>query len=281
MKIKPILLALLYLGLIHVGMGIRLEHLLVISLSLGCYYAHPKSRNFIITFFPFLLFAILYDLLRIIPKEWAGPIHVEGPHRLEQALFGFQWENQKILPTDFFKIHTVPILDGITAFAYSLHMVVPLLFAAFLWWKNPGRAENFAWTFLLANLFAFLTYIFLPVAPPWYVESYGFAPGDWSIPGEAAGLVHFDERIGFPYFQKIYAQAAWVYGAIPSMHAGFPALIVFFARKWMPRALPLLISFMLLVWFSAVYLRHHYIIDIVAGVLYALAAFYLTKRPKE
>lgn len=267
----PLLLSALYFVLIHFAMGLRPEHLMLSGLILTCYFLHSTSRQWIFDFLPAALFGILYDFLRIIPKSWAGPIHVGWPHHLEALLFGFSYQGQKIIPNDFFLNHHTPFLDILTGIAYSLHIVVPMSFGFFAWLKNRIVARQFIWAFFVVNFLAFLTYIALPVAPPWYVQQYGFGPGNWSIPSSAAGLIHFDHLTGTSYFQNIYAKNAWVFGAIPSMHAGFPLLVVLFARKVFRKALMPFILYMILIWFSAVYLRHHYIIDLAAGALYVLA----------
>src|SRR6185436_12504750 len=145
------------------------------------------------------------------------------------------------------------------------------------WLKDREFARRFTWTFFLVNLLAFLTYVALPVAPPWWVLQYGFRAGDWSALPGPAGLARFDALIGHPYFAGVYSKNAWVFGAIPSMHAGFPFLVVLFARKILRYGLIPLVLFMLFVWFSAVYLSHHYVIDLIAGVLYVLAAVGLQK----
>lgn len=274
----PILITVFYLLLVHWSMGLRPEHPLLIVLILGCYYVHPKSRRFVLDFLPFVLFGALYDFLRIYPKSWAGPIQVVWPHRLELALFGFSSEGVKLIPSDFFRFHHHPLLDLITGLTYSLHMIVPLGFALTVWVKNEKLARQFIWAFFLVNLLAFVTYIALPVAPPWYIELYGFTPADWSTPSFAAGLVRFDQLIGTPYFQGVYAKNAWVFGAIPSMHGGFPLLVILFAHKILRKGLIPLYGFMILVWFSAVYLRHHYVIDLASGVLYVVATFWFTTR---
>jgi hypothetical protein len=273
----PIFLSGLYFLIVHWSMGLRPEHLLLVSFVLACYYIHPKSRRFILDFLPFAYFGILYDFLRIYPKTLAGPIHVVWPHQLEMALFGFRYDGAKILPTDYFRMHPRPILDFVTGLAYSLHMVVPISFAFFAWLKKHLLARQFLQTFLIANFLAFVTYIVLPVAPPWYVEEYGLVPADWSVPVSAAGLVQFDRLVGRPYFQEIYAKNAWAFGAIPSMHAGYPFLVVLFAHQIFKKGIIPLYLFMFLVWFSAVYLRHHYVIDLIAGVLYVLAAYLIVR----
>jgi membrane-associated phospholipid phosphatase len=272
----PLTLAGVYFLIIHWSMGLRPEHLLLVVFILGCYFLHAKSRVFVLDFLPLAFFGIIYDFLRIYPKAWTGPIHVAWPYELERALFGIPTAAGRVIPSFFFQKHHLPFLDILTGLVYSLHMIVPIGFAFYAWLKDRDFARRFNWIFFTLNLLAFVTYVALPVAPPWYVEQFGFRPGDWSLAPQAAGLIHFDALIGHPYFQEVYAKNSWVYGAIPSMHAGFPFLVVLFARKVLgPKGLIPLVLFMLLVWFSAVYLGHHYAIDLIAGVLYVFAAVWV------
>jgi hypothetical protein len=272
----PLVLAAFYFFVIHWSMGLRPEHLLLAGFLLGCYFLHPRSREFVLDFLPLAFFGVIYDFLRIYPKAWAGPIHVAWPFRLERLLFGIPTEAGRVIPSFFLQQRHVAFLDILTGVVYSLHMVVPIGFAFYVWLKDRAHARRFNWVFFTLNVLAFVTYVALPVAPPWYVDAFGFRPGDWSLPPQAAGLAHFDALIGMPYFAGVYAKNSWVYGAIPSMHAGFPFVVVLFARKilspqgWLP-----LVLFMLLVWFSAVYLGHHYVIDLIAGVLYVFVAVWI------
>jgi hypothetical protein len=269
----PLVLAALYFFLIHWTMGLRPEHLLLAGFLVGCYLLHEKSRRFVLDFLPIAFFGVLYDFLRIYPKEWTGPIHVAWPYELERLFFGLPADGGRVIPSFFLQNHHIAFLDVVTGLAYSLHMIVPIGFAFYAWLKDRAFVLRFNRIFFIVNLLAFATYIALPVAPPWYVEAFGFRPGDWSVAPQPAGLVHFDALIGHPYFAQVYAKNAWVYGAIPSMHAGFPFLVVLFARRiFSPKGWVPLTLFMLLVWFSAVYLAHHYVIDLIAGVLYVFLA---------
>ncbi|CAF4949199.1 unnamed protein product, partial [Rotaria socialis] len=91
--------------------------------------------------------------------------------------------------------------------------------------------------------------------PPWYVELYGFE-FNLKAPGNAAGFIHFDQITGLKVFSSMYSKNANVFAAIPSLHAAYPLITV-------------------LVWFSAVYSRHHYVLDVIAGGMCALTAFIL------
>ena len=64
------------------------------------------------------------------------------------------------------------------------------------------------------------------------------------------------------------------YAAMPSLHAAYPFLGALFAlRLWGRRAWPAL-AYTAGVWVSIVYLGEHYIVDIIGGVIFALAAFF-------
>src|SRR5256885_9387375 len=62
--------------------------------------------------------------------------------------------------------------------------------------------------------------------------------------------------------------------AMPSLHAAYPFLGALFAlRLWGRRAWPAL-AYTAGVWLSIVYLGEHYIVDIIGGAVFALAAFF-------
>ncbi len=237
-----------YLWIVHQAMGLRWDHFLFVGFLLSCYFLHPKSRRFVVDFMPMILFGILYDFLRVYPKDWAGTIQVAWPHQVEESLFGFLYQGKEAIPCDYFLENTHPALDVLAGVIYSLHIIIPVGFAFIAWLKDPILIRRFNWAFFTVNLFAFATYIGFPVAPPWYVQKYGFAPGDWNVPSDPAGLARFDALVGVPYFAGVYAKNAWVFGAIPSMHAGSPFLVFCYAARIMRKALIPIALFMVLMW---------------------------------
>ena len=264
-----------YLGMVGVTSGLRWEHLALVSALLGLYLAHPKTRQWTVDFFPFAVFAILYDFLRLYPKEWAGAIHIVEPYQLEAALFGGLGFLNGLIPTEFFSQHHHPILDVLTGLIYGFHVLVPIGFAVCLWFRRSPAFSGFRWAFFFMNLAAFATYIAYPAAPPWYVTEFGFENLGWEAPASAAALVRFDAFFGIEHFQNTYGRSSWVFGAIPSMHAGFPLLVALFARRIMGRVSALFFVYAGLAAFAAVYLNHHYVIDLLAGWVFALGFFKL------
>jgi membrane-associated phospholipid phosphatase len=137
--------------------------------------------------------------------------------------------------------------------------------------KHP-RFEVMCWAFMLVNAMGVVTYLLYPAAPPWYVMQHGPGPADLAAAPSPAGTARFDALLGISYFANFYARNPNVFGAMPSLHAAYPVLVVWqvwgLGRAWRAGS----IAFAALVAFSAIYLQHHYILDVVAGVIAALVA---------
>uniref|UniRef100_UPI0035A02F6F phosphatase PAP2 family protein n=1 Tax=Prevotella heparinolytica TaxID=28113 RepID=UPI0035A02F6F len=110
-----------------------------------------------------------------------------------------------------------------------------------------------------------------PAAPPWYVMNYGFDPV-LDTPGNVAGLRRFDELLGWAVFDSIYGRNANVFAAVPSLHAAYMVVTLVYAiinrcRKWL---IALFAVIMAGIWWTAVYSGHHYLIDVLLGILCAM-----------
>jgi membrane-associated phospholipid phosphatase len=85
--------------------------------------------------------------------------------------------------------------------------------------------------------------------------------------------------MGVPVYRTIYDFIEPnQFAAFPSMHSALPWLITLFALKlgkW--KALPILV-FPFGVWFSAVYLGEHYVVDVLGGIAYATVAFLIAEK---
>ncbi|OLD07968.1 MAG: hypothetical protein AUI90_08160 [Deltaproteobacteria bacterium 13_1_40CM_3_69_14] len=137
--------------------------------------------------------------------------------------------------------------------------------------------RTFALAFLVVNLLGFATYFIFPVAPPWYVTEYGLGPARLDVHPAAAAASRFDLLLGTHFFDGIYGRGIDVYGAYPSLHVAYPLLVVWAAfrtaeLRW---ARAPAIGFFLLMCLSAVYLQHHYVIDVLLGIAYASATLAL------
>lgn len=270
-------ITILFSILTSIFVGFRPEHFLLIALFLLLFFVNTKTRKLAVGLLPFLIFGISYDWMRVYPNYLVNPIDVEGLYNLEKALFGITVDGAVLIPCEYFTLHTSAIADFLAGIFYLGWVPVPVAFGLYLYFKKDrDMFLRFAMVFLFVNLLGFTCYYIHPAAPPWYAMNYGFEPV-LNTPGNMAGLVRFDELIGFPLFNSIYGRNANVFAAVPSLHSAYLVVVLFYAIKkkcnW--GILSVVIIFLFGIWFTAVYTSHHYIIDVLLGILCAVVGIAL------
>jgi hypothetical protein len=264
-----------YLTLALMMGNIRTDQVFLMGFYLLMFYTNDKTRKFIVGFSIFIIYWVIYDSMRLLPNFEVSPVHIKEPYEIEKALFGISLNGVIHTPNEYFNLIQTHFLDFISGFFYLNWVPVPLAFGLYLYYYNRTVFMHYSLVFLLTNLIGFGIYYIYPAAPPWYVSLYGFelVPG---VQGNSAGLARFDELLGIHVFAGIYNKNANVFAAIPSLHAAYPVVVLFYSIKNMFALIsPLLIVFMLGICFSAVYSGHHYIIDVLFGIATAVVSILL------
>ncbi len=236
-------------------------------------------------FLPILLTGVLYDSQRY----WGEAVpHIAGPYELEKRLFGVPSPNGTLTLNEWFGLHLHPVLDFIAGGAYLTFIGVFILLAGYFTRRiyfdinsesTPSHtrwsARAVVWSFLVVNVLGFATWFLYPVAPPWYVDTYGLETILLDVPMNPARTVRFDALFGTSFFTGMYGAGSNPFGAIPSLHISYPVLSVVFAMR-LKRLRKFTVVFASLVGFAAVYLNHHYLIDVLLGIVYGLVAAAIT-----
>jgi membrane-associated phospholipid phosphatase len=277
-RILPPAIGLVYIAAVGLLGGLRIDHVVVGLLGFLDLY-NEKSRLFLREFFPFIATGAIYDSMRYF--YWpgiAGRVRVAGPYLLERSWFGIDGQT----PNEWFAAHHWPALDLASGFAYLVYVGEYLALAFLLFFRRRFETlRTLALAFLVVNLLGFATYFIYPVAPPWYVAEYGLGPARFDVHPAAAAASRFDQFLGTHFFDKMYGRGVDVYGAYPSLHVAYPLIAVWaaFREKVLRWARGPAIAFFLLMCLSAVYLQHHYVIDVLLGIAYALATLALLRGP--
>ena len=138
-----------------------------------------------------------------------------------------------------------------------------------MFFKNKRQFLYFALTFLLVNLLGFVVYYLYPAAPPWYVQQHGFAFQPLKL-ASTGGLAKFDAYFHIELFKSIYAKGSNVFAAMTSLHSAYPVIVVYYAFKNRLGFVKYIFALVMIgIWFTAVYASHHYILDVMAGILCA------------
>ena len=266
-----------YIALIGLLGGLRSDHVFVGLLGLLDLY-NEKTRSFLRQFLPFIATGAIYDSMRYF--YWpaiAGRVHVAEPYLLERAWYGIDART----PNEWFLEHHWPALDLACGFAYLVYVGEYLTVAVLFFLVRRFEAvRTLAWGFLVVNLLGFATYFIYPAAPPWYVAEYGFGPARLDVHSAAAAASRFDELLATHFFEQIYGRGVDVYGAYPSLHVAYPlmaAWVLFRFRELRWARVPAVLFFLLMC-LSAVYLQHHYVIDVQLGIAYAIVSLVLVAR---
>ena len=157
--------------------------------------------------------------------------------------------------------------------------VMSFLYLSFAWiapsasvlllWRGDGRAFR-ATTLAVITCFylGYALYVVFPAAPPRLVLVYEFTR-------TLQGYPHLFSNLSASAFELLPVDSR---AAFPSLHAAVSLVVLVcswrYARWWFWTVLP----FVLGLWASTIYLRHHYTVDLLAGFMLAPVAVWLAPR---
>jgi membrane-associated phospholipid phosphatase len=253
--IVGLLLVLFALGIIPSTERIILAFVFVMLWS-------KQSRSFLIDFAPFLILVFTYDSLRNIADNiTSAQPHVQQLINWERALTG------GTLPSYYLQQHLwghfyTPVLDVLTNTLYLSHFLSPLILAVVLWYsQSPRLYWVYAAGLVVLSYAAFATYILYPAAPPWWATSHGY------LNDTPVTLKHFIVSA------DVVSAGPNPVAAMPSLHAAYPTYIALVSiSTWKKKGLPVLLL-PLGVAFATIYQGHHYVVDALAGAIYATITF--------
>jgi membrane-associated phospholipid phosphatase len=220
---------------------------------------------------PFVAVLFVYDRLRgfadglLFQAREVPQIHVEG------SLFGTPVPTVWLQTHLWHGAHHLHWWDYATWFVYLTHFFATLVVAAVLWTWAHDRFARYATMVCVLALTGFATYVLYPAVPPWLAARHGNlgeANRTIAVVWKEVPLAHFGSL-----FEKGQHYANNV-AAMPSLHAGYALLIALYLWRLVPRwSRVLLAVYPPAMAFSLVYSGEHYVVDCVAGWVYAVAAF--------
>ncbi|HET7118473.1 MAG TPA: phosphatase PAP2 family protein [Hanamia sp.] len=265
-------ISLAYLLLSYFLIGFKQEQIVLVVIFWIPYFASPISRKFILGFSIFIVYWIVFDYMKAFPNYRFNSVHIGDLYQFEKNLFGIKFGNIILTPDEFWIQNQKPFLDGLTGFFYLCWVPVPLIFAGYLFFKNREEFLKFSLTFLWLNILGFAVYYIYPAAPPWYIQHFGNV-FHAHTPGSDAGLQRFDDMFHVKIFQSLYAQSSNVFAAMPSLHSAYPIIVLYYGLKNKLGKINIVFALIMAgIWFSAVYNSHHYVVDVLAGIICAVVA---------
>jgi membrane-associated phospholipid phosphatase len=198
----------------------------------------------------------------------------EALYRMDLRLFGVE-------PTVWVGRLTHPLLTDWMSLTYGLYFILPMIVASAL--SLRGRRHDLrelSTAVILQMGIGFVLFLLFPAGPPRFyapLVNGGFSPAHLH---SLTGLYELQQS-AFDTVDPLRIRSAF-----PSLHCSIALLTLFYSWRFgdalfpkRPRlyfwiCLPLVIS----LWLSTIYLRHHWVPDIAAGLLLGLASSTLAPK---
>ena len=159
--------------------------------------------------------------------------------------------------------------DYLAWLVYLSHFVVALTVAIVLWVKAYPLFRRFRALFLTITCAGFVTYVVYPAIPPWLASRRGDMPHTVRIV-RAMWLELGLSDVAAVFGEK--SKYAFPVGALPSLHAAWPLLLLLFFWSVAGRWRVLLVAYALAMAFTLVYTADHFVFDILLGWTYVVIA---------
>jgi membrane-associated phospholipid phosphatase len=235
--------------------------------------------RFVMDWAPFMGVLFVYDRLRGFADGMLVHVREFPQIRVEAALFG------RPIPTVWLQSHLwhgpndLRWWDYLTWFVYLTHFLATLIVAAILWTWAHRYFAKFATMVCVLALAGFATYALFPAVPPWMAAQHG------SI-GEANRTIKIVwPHVPIAHFGSLFEKGqhyANNVAAMPSLHAAYALLLALFLWRLVPWwTRPLLALYPPAMAFALVYGGEHYVVDCIAGWVYATVTYLVVEAVFE
>jgi membrane-associated phospholipid phosphatase len=232
--------------------------------------ATPRSpTRFAVDWLPLLLIAGAYGVLHEVGDSMVARAHVEPQLGFDNWLFGAA-ATVRLQDALWHGRAHVHWYDYATWLVYLSHFFVTLTIAIVLWKVAYPRFLKFRALILTVTFAGFVTYVIYPAFPPWLA----------SIRGDMAPTVRVVREVwlhlGLSGVAAVFGEQsnyAFPVGALPSLHAAWPCMIVLFFWRDAGRWRILLVGYALAMALTLVYTADHFVLDILMGWAYAIAVY--------
>lgn len=198
---------------------------------------------------PFLLFLLFYATFHSTLWETIQPATADSQLlALDRALMGET-------PSVAMQLWITTWLTNFLSLCYFLHLVFPPLLAG-PWYRRDKRMfRELLLAILICGALGTTGYLLVPAVGP------GIAfPGLYTTSLDGSLYHPINDVMGLMRAPR---------DAFPSLHAGLSAVVLWYSWKYGKVAFLILLPFVVGNWISTLYLRYHYLTDVLAGFVVA------------
>jgi len=194
-------------------------------------------------------------------------VHFANPHDIHDALIAIDQWLFGAQPCVWVQQFVHPVWTEIFSFCYMIFFVfAPLVALVLLVKKQRREFRETLVTVILCFYCGYVLYLIFPAVPPRLALKHMF-----EVNLEGTIITNMTN-------QTINMLPHWSRCAFPSLHSAITLLSLIFAWKYTRITFWVILPFCIGLIISTVYLRHHYVIDILAGWALAIFAYYVIPR---
>ncbi len=241
-----------------------------------------RPRTWLSDWLPIVALLLAYELMRGLADDAGFPVHMEDLIAAERLLALGQLPTQ-VLQQAMRPVAGIDVIALVSTGVYMLHFLIPVTTGVLLWRWRRGQFHDFMAALIVLSMAAFVTYLLLPAAPPWFAANAGALNGLDGLPVIAYLKPETFADVGawlgldgsHAYETVFYAAGPNDVAAWPSLHVAYPFLSFLVLRRAFGRIAWPVAGYALVVAFSVVYTGDHWVHDCIAGAAYAFIAYYL------
>jgi len=234
--------------------------------------SRSRAMRWIHNWAPFPLMLFTYkQVYYLIP-----PIHLGKDY--DQLLIAMDWFLFRAHPTQWMMSFANPFLTEILQIAYSLFYVFFVAMGIELYQKqDPRRFADCRFALAYGFIISYIAYFFLPAVGPRFTL-HDFSQINTDLPGlfftpALRWFVNIFESIHAGASNSV-ALACAQRDVFPSGHTMLTLMMIVFCFKERLLIRYAILGTGILLIFATVYLRYHYVVDLLAGALLALFCLY-------
>jgi membrane-associated phospholipid phosphatase len=227
------------------------------------------SGQVIMDWFPFTAVLLLYDHTRGVADALGISLHEKDVLDAEKWLFG------GVEPTQWLQAHLydaahVHWYDALCTLVYTSHFLATPVLAAILWLHNRDVWLRYISRVVVLALAGLFTYCLFPEAPPWYAADDGLSAPVARL--SARGWIWLHAHNVNNALENAQKAGSNPVAAMPSLHIAFAVLVaITIGARLRSHWRWLLVLYPMAMGFTLVYCGEHYVLDLIFGVLYAVA----------
>ncbi len=211
-------------------------------------------------------------LILFVFKEIYVLVRPINPNDIDLALIKIDFWMFGVNPTQWSSQFANPLLTEFLQIIYGLYYLVIPAYGIEVFLKKRYKDFNYSVFVLFFGFYlAYISYLIFPaIGPRFHLHEF------YSIQRDLPGLMFTEPlRLFLNFGESIAAGVTNPHDyvqrdAMPSLHAEVAILLAYLAKKLKLKSFYFYLPYCILMLISTVYLRYHYVIDLIAGALLAI-----------